>query len=261
MLLWAAGRRSSYSAASCPERRVSPACAPSRRCGLPTAARGRVGRDPTGAADLVALGSAAAVAVGAAFFPRSTGDVFVDGSSYGSGRRMALRAPTGAAARPTPARLGGDVAAAALAPRSWRPINGLAGGAALVIGGPDPCGSGSFHAPAGAPVDRLRYRQGWCCTTRSGQPEPTLFLRRSVRRLAAGAGPAPDALDLTQGAFAPPPLQLDLAAPADMLISHGRSNSRDIGPSTPCCSTRHPTRCAPRGGSGPAHPGRLAAAP
>jgi hypothetical protein len=59
-----------------------------------------------------------------------------------------------------------------------------------------------------------------------GQPEPTLFLRRSIRRL----GPAPagtEALDLTQGAFGLA-LQLDLSEPTDMVVPRGRSTTETV---------------------------------
>jgi hypothetical protein len=59
-----------------------------------------------------------------------------------------------------------------------------------------------------------------------GQPEPTLFLRRSVRHLGPARADSP-ALDLTQGAFGLA-LQLDLVEPTDMIVPRGRAATETV---------------------------------
>ncbi len=178
---------------------------------------------PVDVANVVAL-AAAALAVAAAFSPL-TGDVFVDGSSYGPERRMALRAPTALLLGPMPIAWVAGVAGAVsgpllLAAHRW--------------------GAGAIGVAVGAPLVWLTMRSlhqlsrrwivfvptGMVLHDPVGQPEPTLFLRRSVRRL----GPAPagtEALDLTQGAFGLA-LQLDLAEPTEMVVPLGRSTTETV---------------------------------
>jgi len=176
-----------------------------------------------GFGDVLAVGSAA-LAVAAAFSPL-TGDVFVDGSSYGPERRMALRAPTALLLGPLPLTWLAAVAGASAGPLLLGAHRWAAGAAVIVVG---------------AVIARFAVRslhqlsRRWIVFVPAGmvlhdpldQPEPTLFLRRSVRRL----GPAhadTTALDLTRGAFGLA-LQLDLIEPIDMLVRRGRSGAEKV---------------------------------
>ncbi len=178
---------------------------------------------PVDVGNVVALASAA-LAVAAAFSPL-TGDVFVDGSSYGPERRMALRAPTALLLGPLPLAWAVAVAGVLTGPLLLAAHQWVAG---------------AIGAAVGAPLVWLTLRslhqlsRRWIVFVPSGmvlhdpvgQPEPTLFLRRGVRHL----GPAPagtSALDLTQGAFGLA-LQLDLAEPTDMVLPRGRSTTETV---------------------------------
>lgn len=173
--------------------------------------------------DIVALGGAA-VAVAAAFSPL-TGDVFVDGSSYGSERRMALRAPTALLLGPLPLTWAVAVVAVAIGPLLLAAHQWVAGGIGLVIGVP----VAWFAARSMHQLSRrwiVFVPAGLVLHDPIGQPEPTLFLRKSVRRLGPAAA-ASAALDLTQGAFGLV-LELDLVEPTDMLVPRSRSTSETV---------------------------------
>ncbi len=154
--------------------------------------------DDPGALDGLAM-AGGAVAVVAALSPL-TGDVFVNGSSYGDERRLALRVPGPLLLGPLPlawlAAVTGPVAGPLLlAAGQW-----LAGGAVLLVGLPT-------TAVAVRALHGLARR--WMVLVPAGLVlhdhhallEPVLFTRRSIERL----GPAPvdaaeQALDATQGA-------------------------------------------------------------
>ncbi|MGQ0430828.1 MAG: hypothetical protein ACT452_00310 [Microthrixaceae bacterium] len=140
----------------------------------------------------------AAVTVVAAFAP-STGDVFVNGSSYGDERRMPLRAPGALLLGPIQMAWLVTVAVAVgvpmlLASRLW-----LAAGVSAAIGGPAAALSiRALHGlvrrwvvfvPAGLVLHDLH-----------ALVDPVLFPRATVRRLGP-AGEDTIARDLTQGAL------------------------------------------------------------
>lgn len=168
-------------------------------------------------ADGLALG-ATGVAALAAFSP-VTGDVFVDGSSYGDERRLPLRAPGPLLAGPLELVWAAVVAGLVtgpllLAARQW--VLGtiaLAAGAAVVW-----WGVRVLHTLA----------QRWVVFVPAGlvlhDPlalvDPVLVTRGAVRRL----GPAPAdtaALDLTRGAFGLA-LELRFDEPVTLLVVRGR---------------------------------------
>ncbi|MGV3758114.1 MAG: hypothetical protein ACO1PW_01060 [Actinomycetota bacterium] len=160
-----------------------------------------------GGADLVAVAWAAVAGV-AAFAP-TTGDAFVNGSSYGDERRMPLRVPGSLLLGPLPltwlAAVGAPVGAPLLlAAEQW-----VAGIALAALGAPATVVSArALHGlskrwvvlvPAGLVLHDLH-----------ALVDPVLFPKARIRRL----GPAPaeigGARDLTQGAFGLA-LQLELA--------------------------------------------------
>ena len=161
---------------------------------------------------------AAAVAVVAAFSPL-TGEVFINGSSYGDEVRLPLRVPTALVLGPVPlAWLAAVVAPIAgallLAAEQW-----LAGAAVLAVGLP-------LAAVAVRALHGLTRR--WVVFVPAGLVlhdhhalvEPVLFPRRSIRRLGpAPADPAPDTTDLTQGALGLA-LELELADPVAIAPRH-----------------------------------------
>ncbi len=149
------------------------------------------------ATDLLAVGWAALTVV--AVFAPQTGDAFVNGSSYGSERRMPLRAPA--------ALLAGPILIA------WAAVVGpLVGGPLLVAAGATFAGIAVLVL--GLPLAWVAARalhglaRRWVVFVPAGLvlhdlmalAEPVLFSRAGIRRL----GPAPadtDALDLTRGAL------------------------------------------------------------
>jgi hypothetical protein len=175
------------------------------------------------AADGVALGSTALAAL-AAFWP-VTGEVFVDGSSYGDERRLPLRVPGPLAAGPLElvwaVVVAGTVAGPLLlAARQW-----VAGLVALVVG--------LAAAWWGVRVLHTLSRR-WVVFVPAGlvvhDPlalvDPVLVTRGAVRSL----GPAPadsDALDLTRGAFGLA-LELRVAEPVTLLVVRGRGASDSV---------------------------------
>ena len=171
----------------------------------------------TSTADAVGLAGALAACL-AAFWP-GTGQVFIDGSSYGDERRMPLRVPGPVLAGPLVVVWG--VAAAGvsagpllLAARQW-----VGGAVALAVGLP----AAWFAVRA---MHRLTRR--WVVFVPNGMvvhdplalAEPVLLRRAAVRSF----GPAPadtTALDLTRGALGLA-LEIDVTPPVDLLVRTGR---------------------------------------
>ncbi|CAN5745024.1 hypothetical protein BH10ACT1_BH10ACT1_20850 [soil metagenome] len=149
------------------------------------------------------------------------GDAWVDGSSYGSERRLLLRPPALFSYLLVPVTwvlvvAGATVGPLLLAARQWVP-----GAVLLVLGW-------AAAAAGGRSLHQLSRR--WVVLVPSGMvihdpltmPEAQLFLRRMISRL----GPAPagtTAHDLTAGAPGLA-LELDLNEPADLLL---RTRGRD----------------------------------
>lgn len=155
-------------------------------------------------ADLVAVAWAAITLV-AAFAP-TTGDCFVNGSSYGDERRMPLRVPAALLAGPLPlawvVAVGVPVGAPLLlAARQW-----VAGGLLLVAG-----------VPAAAVAIRALHglARRWVVFVPAGlvlhdlhaMVDPVLFPRTAIRRLGPAPADGDGALDLTLGS---PGLALEL---------------------------------------------------
>jgi hypothetical protein len=163
-----------------------------------------------GLSDALAVGGAA-VAVVAAFSPL-TGEVFVNGSSYGDEVRMPLRVPTALVLGPIPLAWVASVAAPVggpllLAARQW-----IAG--ALVLGVGLPLAAATTRSLHGL-ARRWAVLVPAGLVLHDGQAlvEPVLFPRASIGRLGPAAADAPaQAVDLTQGALGLA-LQLDLAEP------------------------------------------------
>lgn len=141
----------------------------------------------------------AALTVVAAFAP-TTGDCFVNGSSYGDERRMPLRPPASLVLGPIGlawvAALAAPIGAPLLlAERQW-----IAGGALLVVGGP-------ASAVAIRALHGLSRR--WVVFVPAGMVlhdlhamvDPVLFPRTSIRRLGPAPSDGDGAVDLTQGAL------------------------------------------------------------
>lgn len=165
-----------------------------------------------GGADLVAV-AWAAVTVVVAFAP-TTGDCFVNGSSYGDERRMPLRVPGALLLGPLPLAWVAAVAAPIGAPlllaaRAW-----VAGAVLVALG-----------APASAVAMRALHglSRRWVVFVPAGMVlhdlhalvDPVLFPRARIRRL----GPAPvdgdGACDLTQRALGLA-LEIELAEPLEV---------------------------------------------
>jgi len=154
----------------------------------------------------------AAVALVAAFSPL-TGDVFVNGSSYGDERRLPLRVPGALVFGPLPLACGAALAGPIAGPLLIAAGQWLLGGIVLAAGLP-------LAAVAARALHGLARR--WVVLVPAGLvlhdqhalAEAVLFPRATIRRL----GPAPvhgasDALDLTQRAFGLA-LELELDEPA-----------------------------------------------
>src|SRR5918995_1237873 len=167
----------------------------------------------TSTADTVGLAGASAAGL-AAFWP-GTGQVFVDGSSYGDERRMPLRVPGPLLAGPlvvvwAVAAAGVSAGPLLLAARQW-----VGGAVALGVGLP----AAWFAVRA---MHRLTRR--WVVFVPNGMvvhdplalAEPVLLRRAAVRSV----GPAPadtTALDLTRGALGLA-LEIDVTPPVDLLL-------------------------------------------
>lgn len=179
-----------------------------------------------GATDALAV-AGGALAVVAAFSP-TTGEVFVNGSSYGDERRLPLRVPGALLFGPIPlagaAAVAGPVAGSLLlAAEQW-----AAGALVLAVG-----------IPAAAVAVRALHglARRWVVLVPAGLVvhdhhalvEPVLFPRRTIHRL----GPAPidevdGALDLTQRAFGLA-LILELADPV-AVAPRRRDGSVQVAP-------------------------------
>ncbi|MET0727027.1 MAG: hypothetical protein ABWZ76_01880 [Acidimicrobiales bacterium] len=167
---------------------------------------------PREAVDLVGVAWAAVVVL-AAFAP-TTGDAFVNGSSYGDEQRMTLRVPGSLLLGPLPLAWAAAVAAPVGAPLMLAAERWVAGALLVLVGGP-------------AAVMAVRALHGlsrrWVVLVPAGlvlhdlhaMVDPVLFPRGTIRRL----GPAPvdggGALDLTQGSLGLA-LELELAEPAEV---------------------------------------------
>jgi hypothetical protein len=173
--------------------------------------------DQTGADVLAALWSG--VVLLAAFAP-TTGDAFVDGSSYGDERRMLLRPPLALLLGPLEltwlATVAGPVAAPLLlAAEQWvlGAVVAVVGGAATVVGARALHGLSRrwiVFVPTGLVLHDLHLLA-----------DPVLFPRTSVARLGpAPADPAPEVLDLTAGVPGLV-LQLDLREPMQVAPRRG----------------------------------------
>lgn len=191
--------------------------------GLAGAAAAAVAGDHTDLADVATL-AIAALAVIAVLAPWFT-DAWVDGSSYGNERRVALRTPVAFAAVIVPATFAAVVVGAVVGPfllaaQAWVP-----GAIALVIGWP--------AAYAGARALHQLSRR-WIVLVPTGMvlhdpltmPEPQLFPRADIATLGpAPAPPLDGAADLTAGA-AGLAVQLVMREPGELLVrNRGRGTS------------------------------------
>jgi hypothetical protein len=179
-----------------------------------------------GVAEVVAIAWTALLAAVVLFVPVVT-DLFVDGSSYGPERRMALRTPAPLLLGPVELAwllVVGGVAAGPLllAARAW-----VAGAIALVLGA-------ALMVPALHSLHQLSRR--WLVFVRVGfvlhdplsLADPVLFLRQDVQSL----GPAPAdaeraATDLTGRALGLA-LELRLQTDAAMGLVERRNQSRNV---------------------------------
>lgn len=165
-----------------------------------------------GGADLVAV-AWAAVTVVAAFAP-TTGDCFVNGSSYGDERRMPLRVPGALLLGPLPLAWVATVAAPIGAPLLTAAEQWVAAGALALVGSP-------------AAVIAARALHGlsrrWVVLVPAGLVlhdlhalvDPVLFPRQSIRRLGPAPADVAGAKDLTLRSFGLA-LELDLVEPAEI---------------------------------------------
>lgn len=180
--------------------------------------------------DLLAL-LAAAVATLVVLSPWTI-DAFVDGSSYGPERRLALRTPLPVllVAIATWAATAAGVAAGPLLLASERWVLGAA---ALLVGAP-------VAALGARALHQLSRR--WLVLVPTGMvlhdqltmPEPQLFLRQTMRRLGpalvdASDADAPDDVtdaveDLTAGASGLV-IELELTEPVELLVRSGRGTT------------------------------------
>jgi hypothetical protein len=175
-------------------------------------------------------GVVAAVLAAVAALAPDTADAFVDGSSYGDERRVALRVPVAMAAGPVPiawalAAAGLVAGPLLLAAELW-----VAGGIALVVGVP--------IVVAVAPRLHLLSRR-WLVFVPAGvvvhdplaMAEPVLLQRHLLRRIgpAGAAAAARDgALDLTGGALGLA-LELRTAEPFAVGLRKGRETIETSG--------------------------------
>lgn len=189
--------------------------------GLAAAVAAAVAGSSTDWTDLVAV-TAAALAVAATLAPWFTA-AWVDGSSYGSERRLPLQTPPLFAALVVPLTWLAVAASIVsgpllLAARQWVP-----GVAALAVGGLVAWrGVQSLHQLARRWV--VLVPNGLVLHDPLTLPEPHLFLRTSIAELRpASAGT--DALDLTAGASGLA-LELTMNEPVDLLVrGEGRETS------------------------------------
>jgi hypothetical protein len=173
-------------------------------------------------ADVAAV-AVAALATLAVLVPW-VGEAWIDGSSYGSERRLPLRPPVLFSAVLTPVTwslvvAGASVGPLLLAARQWVPGGlALAVGAAVVV-----AGTRSLHQLARRWV--VLVPTGLVVHDSFTMPEPQLFLRTSIARLGPALADADDgADDLTAGA---PGLAiaLELTEPLEVLVrTRGRGS-------------------------------------
>jgi len=165
-----------------------------------------------GAADAVGVGWAAVTLV-LAFAP-TTGDTFVNGSSYGDERRMPLRVPGALLLGPLPLTWVAATAPPVAVPLLAAADRWVAAVVVAAIGGP-------------ATVVAVRALHGlsrrWVVFVPAGlvlhdlhaMVDPVLFPRRSIRRLGPAPADGGGALDLTQRALGLA-LELELVEPTEV---------------------------------------------
>ena len=204
-----------------------------------------------GVAGAVAVGGAA-LALVAAFSPL-TGDVFIDGSSYGDERRFALRVPTALVFGPVPLAGIGAVAAPIAGPLLLAAEQWLAGAVVLAVGVPVAVVSvRALHGLARRWI--VFVPAGLVLHDPHSLLEPVLFPRRTIERLGPAGGrrrpraPGPHAGGARTGPGAraggagnplPPPLRSHGAGRiGDTTDLHpqptGRPPRRRVGPPTTC---------------------------
>jgi hypothetical protein len=188
----------------------------------------RVGAPAAGGAVLIGVGAGASstgaqvlalswsVVTAAVAFAPSTGQAFVDGSSYGDERRFPLRVPAAVLAGPLELAWVAVVAGLAAGPLLLAARQWVAGGLALVAG----------LAAAWWGLRALHnLSRRWVVLVPGGLvlhdplalADPVLFRRPTIRRL----GPAPAdtrALDLTRGALGLA-LEIELVAPMPLTLA------------------------------------------
>jgi hypothetical protein len=167
--------------------------------------------DP-GAADVVAVAWAALTLV-AAFSP-TTGDCFVNGSSYGDERRMPLRVPGALLLGPIQLTWLVAVAAPIGAPLLLAAEQWVAGGLLALVG-----------LPAAAVAVRALHglARRWVVFVPAGMvlhdlqamADPVLFPRPSIRRLGPAPADGDEAMDLTQRSLGLA-LELELVEPTEV---------------------------------------------
>lgn len=186
-----------------------------------------IGADrPVWAAVGVAAGAVAALA---AIGP-GVSDAFVDGSSYGSERRVALRVPVAVLVGPAPLAWAAGAAGLLAGPLLLAAEQWVAGAVALLVG-----------VPVAAIVVRQLHllSRRWLVFVPAGVvvhdpltlTEPILLQRHLVTRVGPAAADAPDqaaALDATGGALG---LVLELRAlePFSVGVRHGRDRQERDG--------------------------------
>jgi hypothetical protein len=155
--------------------------------------------DELGATSAAVAVVSSSLAAAAAFSP-FTGDEFVNGSSYGSERRFALRVPPVLLAGPVPLAWAATIAGVAAGPLLLAARRWAVGGVVLVVGvGAAVLAARALHGLARRWV--VFVPAGVVLHDPLGLPEPVLLPRRMVRRLgAARADTAAGAHDLTQRA-------------------------------------------------------------
>jgi hypothetical protein len=164
------------------------------------------------AVDLLAVAWAALTVV-AAFAP-TTGDTFVNGSSYGDERRMPLRVPGTLLMGPLPLTWAAAVAAPIgvpllLAARGW-----IAAAALAVVG--LPAAYVAFRALHGLSRRWVVFvPAGLVLHDLHALVDPVLFPRASIRRLGPAPADGGGALDLTQRSLGLA-LELELGEPTDV---------------------------------------------
>jgi hypothetical protein len=163
-------------------------------------------------------GLVAAVAVGLLSLAPDVGDRFVDGSSYGDERRLALRAPAVLVLGPVPLTWAVAIAGAAAGPLLLLARQWVAGGIATVLG---------WAAAVVAVRSLHRLARRWLVLVPAGLVvhdhlalrEPVLFPATSL----VAVGPAPAGTDVTDLSLAAAgtPLRVALDRPAGVVTGPG----------------------------------------